>query len=335
MKYNIWWIIPECGHSHQSDGMRAPRAVTHVTLQNGLRVEVSLDGGELFAVVNSPSEEDLVWLLREAVRTFGADNVRKVNLFWARVQPLDLDGPLFTALRGLPRLVSLAVQCNVRRAGALPWPNIRSLRLDLHGNDMALIALFPRLERMATWSMNATIPWVAGETDNIVRIMTTLPDLHSIDVVFLCEHTAYVLRVPALRRVVAIVHLPVEPAVLAGIRDRATLPGAERLMLSLDVYDLDPVPGAGASLQDLCLAATLGGVTLDLRCFSVLGVPLLPEPVVDGGGMAERLRLMRRRDAAARVIQRHFLARYYDPSDRVCRKRLRREFDELAHESGH
>jgi hypothetical protein len=295
----------------------APRAVTHVTLPDGVSVEVTFSGGLLFANVpavedneNERPEADVVGLLLEAVQTFGPINVRKVHLTWGGVHFVGLDGPLFTALRDLPRLVSLALRDFVVTAGGAtrPWPHLRSLHVLFQGDVMALLALFPRVERMSCW--NQAISWF---DDSIVNafIAAALPHLHTVDVNSLCESTSHVLRLPASRRVVGYVFLPADPAVLAAIRDRASLPGAKRLMLSLTAIVTAVAPEAvDAALQDLCLAATEGGVTMDLRWdpFEVSGGAPRPPVLVDGGGAADRLRQMRRRAAAARVVVPHIRA---------------------------
>jgi hypothetical protein len=319
-----------------------PRAVTHVTLPDGVLVNVTLDGGTLFANVAEDGYEDdrpeahIVGLLLEAVQTFGQEDVRKVHLTWEGYHEVDLDGPLFTALRDLPRLVSLVLDgfCVADDGAARPWPDLRSLHLLFQGDVMAQLALFPRVERMTCW--NVDIAWFDEGVADAVRVMATLPNLHTVDVTCLCNPTSLVVRLPALRRVVGYVFLPAKPAVLAAIRDRASLPGAKRLLLSLTGYvnsDLASTPEVvDAALQDLCLAATAGGVTLDLQwdpSSAAVGAPR-PHVLVDGGGVADRLR----RSAAARVIQKHYLAKYYDPTHTVCRKRLRRQFEQLHDEFG-
>jgi hypothetical protein len=237
----------------------------YVTLSNGWRQVVTFEKGALNAnVPDATPETDMVTIVREAVRVFGADNVRKVDFPWVSYPWVDLDGPLFTELRSLPNLVGILVQdgqgCVAEQHEPRPWPLIRTLELRVRDIDAStVLGLFPHLESLNCWEARDD-----GGVEETVNAMARLPFLHTVHAERLDDETLAVLALPNIRRVVCGVDLPLSPAVLAAIRGRAAVPHAKRLILSLTDQHPVRVPALVTALQALLHAATLGGVTLKL-----------------------------------------------------------------------
>jgi hypothetical protein len=176
-------------------------------------VEVTLDGGSLSANVTDDErpEAHVAGLLQEAAQAFGPDSVRKVHLTWkGQVMmynglDLDLDGALFTVLRDLPGLVSLALDgCRVvtARVTSPPWPHLRSLHVPFMVMPQLYLfpRLFPRVERIAIVGVCYGVR--LSHYDAARRIVAPLLNLHTIDVFCLYTPTSHVVRLPALRRIV-------------------------------------------------------------------------------------------------------------------------------------